>query len=107
MYNIDNIQQSIDESIEHAIINRHKNGYNEICTKKYDVFGLFLCFDDLQFLYQNIQSEIEFYYKTKSLDLPYFKLKKGELYKSIFNEEEQKYFETEKLPNSEIYVNKK
>lgn len=72
-------------NIENAILNRTLTGYNELCINHYSVFGLFLCFDDTQYLRANIQNELVFHQNTSKHNLPYFNLSNGTLYSSSFN----------------------
>ncbi len=92
-----------EKNILRAIIERPTNRYNELCADNYDFFGIFLCFDDTAYLYQNIKSEEEFFDKTKQFNLPYFNLSKGILYKSKFDTERKFFVGNGKLSNVEIY----
>jgi hypothetical protein len=74
-----------ETNIVNAIINRPEKCYNELCSDRYNVFGFFLCFDDIPFLEQNIITENIFYQKTQHFNLPYFNLSKGVLYKATYD----------------------
>lgn len=67
------------------------------------MFGIFLCFDDPDYLIQNINSEKDFYNKTSHLNLPYFNLSKGVLFRSEYNEETEKFRCNGSFQNKTIY----
>ena len=67
----------------------------------YSVF--FLCFDDTQYLYQNIISETEFFEKTQQFNLPYFNLSRGVLYRAKYVPTHNYFVGNGHLLNSEIY----
>lgn len=92
-----------ENNIENAIINRPINSYNELCADNYNVFGVFLCFDDILYLTQNIKSEQNFFVKTKILNLPYYNLSKGLLYNSHFDNTKKCFVGNGLLLNSIIY----
>jgi len=92
-----------EANILNAILNRPEKCYNELCSNSYNVFGFFLCFDDTQYLYQNIISETEFYEKTRQFNLPYFNLSKGVLFKAKYEPTQNCFVGNGQLLNSEIY----
>lgn len=92
-----------EANILKAIFNRSEKCYNELCSDSYNVFGFFLCFDDISYLYQNIISETEFYKKTQQFNLPYFNLSKGVLYKAKYETTSNCFVGNGQLLNSEIY----
>jgi hypothetical protein len=103
IYNLTDDTKPNKENILKAIVERPTDSYNELCADNYDFFGIFLCFDDTAYLYQNIKSEEEFFEKTKQFNLPYFNLSKGVLYKSKFETERKCFVGNGKLSNIEIY----
>jgi hypothetical protein len=78
--------------IEQAITERHDNSHNEFFIKDYSVCGLFITFDDREFLLQNIGSEEKFYEKTKHLNVNYYFLQKGELFLCEFDNASKQFF---------------
>ena len=90
-------------NIKNAIVNRPNKWYNELCSDSYNIFGLFICFDDLNFLKQNILSESNFYQNTQHFNLPYFNLSKGNLYRSNYDNLNGWFVVEKQIPISEIY----
>lgn len=89
------------ENIKNAIKNR--SNYNEFCVEKYDIFGVFLCFDEMDFLMYTIESERKFYESTADLFEKYFILNYGTLHTADFNKEQSFFYQTGIISLSEIY----
>jgi hypothetical protein len=85
-------------------LNRSSNGYNEICVNQYTPHGLFLCFDDAQYLYNNIDNELLFYKNTNKYNLPFYNLSHGKLINSNFDPARSQFIGSGQFNACDIYI---
>jgi hypothetical protein len=73
----------IEVQVERAIMER--TAWNEFLICNHEEFGIYLCFDEPNYLYEQLKGYRNFYIASLKFNLPYFIIENGILYKSEFD----------------------
>jgi hypothetical protein len=74
------IEDQVDNAITKKIL------WNEFIVDNHKPIGIYLCFDDIHYLSQQIQRFYDFYNETKTLGLAYFIIESGNLFEAKYDE---------------------
>jgi hypothetical protein len=71
---------TIEEQVHSAIEYRGATTYNEFLITLYQELGIYICFDDVDYLVSQIGNIDNFFKESRYLDLPYFSLRAGNIH---------------------------
>jgi hypothetical protein len=91
---------TIKEQVDNAI--NQKEHWNEFLIRNHKEFGIFLCIDDIHYLYQQVGQFEQFYLDTCSLGIPYFLIHQGQIFESVFDHHQKMFCKQSSIQTSDL-----
>jgi hypothetical protein len=91
---------SIEKQVDNAI--NLKTHWNEFLIKNHKEFGIYLCTDEIHYLYQQVGQFDKFYIDTRTLNLPYFLINNGQIFESKFDEHQRNFIKINPIDISKL-----